>query len=113
NSTDLSNEKFASNSLLNLFGALSTLPKVAVGVFGDKTDDNGKAPATIIGHFTTLYSSLSSAISTWLANSSGGTNLESAITTAQTEIGTLNNGMKNVLILISDGEANAASSQTI
>ena len=106
--TDLSNEKVAANSLINLYSTVSPLPKMSAGIFGDRSDDNGLAPARIVGQLTTTYSSLTSALNTWLSNSSGYTNLADAITKSSDELNSSRHvaGKEKVLILISDGDPN-------
>ena len=106
NSTDLSDERTAANGLLNLYKALTPLPKSAVGVFG-AVNANEPYNAAIVQTLTTAYSSLTNAVNTNLANSGGYTNIASAISTAQAEFtahGTPGKG--HVLILLSDGGAN-------
>jgi hypothetical protein len=107
-STDLVNEKTAATSLINLYSTVSPLPKMGVGVFGDGTDSNGLAPASIVGQLTTTYSTLTSALNTWLANSDGYTNLSDAITKSSDELNSSRHvaGKEKVLILISDGDPN-------
>jgi hypothetical protein len=112
--TDLADEKTAANSLISLYSTVSPLPKMSVGVFGDRSDDNGLAPAGIVGQLTTAYSTLTSALNSWLNNSSGYTNLADAISKSSDELNSVRHvaGKEKVLILISDGDPNRPTGST-
>lgn len=104
--TDLQNERAAANGLLNLYAALSPLPKSSVGVFG-AINANEPFNAAIMQGLTTAYSSLASAVNSGLANSDGYTNLASAISVSQAEMAANGTpGKGHIIILLSDGGAN-------
>ena len=109
--TDLYNEKIAANALVSLYASVelpALPPLIGVGVFGDGTDPQGVSPARIIGSLSTNYSSLNTAIADWLSRNNSGiyTNLQSAINAAKTELMSVNDGKKKVIILVSDGDPN-------
>lgn len=109
-STDLSGERVAANSLLDLYSKLKPIPpKTALGVFG-AIGVGEPYMANIIQGLTNIYTGLYNAITTGLASSNGYTNLASAIDVSRTELitnGTV--GKPKVLILVSDGEPNRPS----
>jgi hypothetical protein len=106
--TDLYNEKAAANALVNLYAGVLPSPKLGVGIFGDGTDDNGLAPAQVVGQLTTNYTGLTNTINTWLANSSGYTNLSDAISKADAELNSVrhDSSKQKVMIVVSDGDTN-------
>ena len=110
--SDLTDERNAANNLLNLYAALTPLPKSSVGVFG-AVGAGEPYNAAIVQALTTIYSSLTSAVNTNLASSGGYTNLASAIAVSQAEFtahGTPGKG--HVLILLSDGGTNRPTGTT-
>ncbi len=121
--TDLYNEKAAANALVALYaGVLPPVPKprLGVGVFGDGSDNNGIAPARIVGPLSIDYPSLTSAITTWLADSEGNTNISDAIAKASGELIAkhISNPpppeveKKKVIVLVSDGDATRPTGTT-
>ena len=101
---DIPDEKTAAMSLVDLYSGVSPHPKLGIGQFGDISTGLN---AEIIAHLTNDYSNFSNIIKNGLPqNPISYTNLSAAIDKGHTELDSEKDGMKKVLILISDGGAN-------
>lgn len=111
----LAKEKDAARSLIDAYASVSPSPTIGVGVFGDGSDNEGSAPAQIVGLLTnTDYASLKSAVNSWLAIGEGFTNLGDAINKADTELNSVRHDptKPKVLILVSDGVPNRPANES-
>ncbi|HWA31994.1 MAG TPA: vWA domain-containing protein, partial [Candidatus Paceibacterota bacterium] len=103
-STDLSDEKAAANSLVNLYAGVVPHPELGIGHFGDIATG---LSAEIIAHLSNDYTNFASVINNGLPSKpTSYTNISAAIDSAQNELTSMSDGKKKVLILISDGGAN-------
>ncbi len=118
-SADLSNERAAATSLVNLYSTVTPLPKIGVGSIGGlygnsaaQVPDNTHA---IVGWLTTVYNTITNAITTMTgSNSSVGSDLSAGITVGNVELTGPRHvaGKEKVLILVSDGVPNQPSGST-
>lgn len=114
--TDLSNERSASNAVVNLYAGVSSHPKVGVGSFGAYPNASlpaGGAAIPTNGQLSASYSTLTSIISQITgSNSSVGSNLGAAINVSATELASARHDptKEKVLIFVSDGIPNEPSS---
>ncbi len=123
-SSDLTGERTAATSLVNLYSTVTPLPQIGVGSFGGLTSGSPASiptnpPNSVSGFLTTIYSAITNAIITITnSNSSVGSDLSAAITVASAELNSPrhivnppppNVEKKKVMILVSDGVPNQPS----
>lgn len=97
----LPDEIDAANALVNILDDFMT--KIGIGVFGATPNDSIYS-ATMRQSLTTVYSAVTSAISSGLSSASGYTNLQSAINVSQSAFP--NDGNDRAIVLVSDGITN-------
>lgn len=109
-STARNNERDAANSLLSTLATLDVGHRVSIGRFGNSTSEivsGGDLQVISPANLATIQA----LVTTALSSSSGNTNLVSAINTSQAQL--VSNGIPanpDVIVLISDGEANVGGS---